>query len=128
MCLYVMNPEIHMKINIYFKTHKERYILKKEIDPLNKHFILIKITGIQWSKKQVELNDELVICISQAIKFKKCDLIFYGTGCCDMASKYKAVQSIGKKGIRDLPGPVFIESFGNLQMILDQYSQKFIPG
>ena len=71
MCLYVMNPEIHMKVNIYFKTRKERYILKKEIDPLNKHFILIKITGRQWSKKQVELNDELVICILQAIKFKK---------------------------------------------------------
>ena len=28
-----------------------------------------------------------------------------------MASKYKAVQSIGKKAIRDLPGPVFIGRF-----------------
>ena len=59
---------------------------------------------------------------------KRCDLIFYGTGCCDMASKYKAVQSIGKKAIRDLPGPVFIDGFGNLQIKLDQYSQKFMPG
>ena len=60
--------------------------------------------------------------------FKRCDLIFYGIGCCDMTSKYKAVQSIGKKAIQDLSGPVFIEGFGNLQIKLEQYSQKFMPG
>ena len=45
-----------------------------------------------------------------------------------MASKCKAVESIGKKAIQDQPGPVFIGRFWESKIKLEQYSQKFIPG
>ena len=64
--------------------------------------------------KHLKSNQESAIYILQTFKMNKQNYsLFYDTGCCDMASRYAAIKSIGSKAKQESSIPISIGGVKN---------------
>ena len=67
--------------------------------------------------KHPQSNQESAIYILQTIKINKQNYsLFYGTGCCDMVSRYAAIKSIGSRAKQESSIPISIGGVGNTEV------------